>query len=196
MTNHEIIQPVARPLLWLLYLLGIYNIAMALLPLVKKKDELVDIPLTPTQRSLLGLDPRATPPPTPTTQYSTPPRYPRSPTPRNISPATRNNSTYGTPITGSPSFGREGSGSPTGSPLWQKAVGRARDPARRSSYGSPSPLGPGFGGKEGSILGAPSTPSPSAGKGASVGLNSKWLYNKGRSSSGSRNTYSGSVFVG
>ena len=175
----------------ILYFLGSYNIAIAFLPLMRTKDELADIPLTPTQRSLLGLDPRATPPPTPGTHYITPPRYPRSPTPRNISPAARNSSAYSTPITRSPSFGRESSDSPTGSPLWQKAVGRTRDPARRSSYGSPSPLGPGLGGREGSMMGAPSTPSPTTGRGVTVGLNSKWLYNKGRSSSGSRGMYSG-----
>ena len=189
MIRHDIVRPIATPALLLLYLLGLYNIAIASLPLVKNKDELADIPLTPTQRSLLGLDPRATPPPTPGTQYTTPPRYPHSPTPRNISPAARSSSVYSTPITRSPSFGRERSDSPTGSPLLQKAVGRTRDPVRRSSYGSPSPLGPGFGGREGSVLGLPSTPSPTSGRGATVGLNSKWLYNKGRSSSGNRSIF-------
>lgn len=186
-------------MLLLVYVLALLNIGKALLPLIQNRDELVDIPLSPTQRSLLGLDPRATPPPTPGTQYITPPRYPRSPTPRNMSPATRSSSAYSTPITGSPSFGREGSDSPlgnAGSPLWQKAMGKTREAARRSSYGSPSPLGPGLGGREGSVLGAPSTPSPSTGRGTTVGLNSKWLYNKGRSSSGSRGMYTGSTFVG
>lgn len=191
--GHAAIRPFGTISYWAFWLLGLYNIIRALLPLFKNKDELTDIPLTPTQRSLLGLDPTATPPPTPDTKYITPPRYPRSPTPRNVSPATRNNSAYSTPITRSPSFGRERSDSPVGSPWGQKSMGRTRDPARRSSYGSPSPLGPGFGGREGSILGAPSTPSPTAGRGASVGLNSKWLYNKGRSSSG---MYSGSTLLG
>lgn len=190
---HDPIRPFGTITYWASWLLGFYNILTALLPLVKNKDELVDIPLTPTQRSLLGLDPRATPPPTPETKYVTPPRYPHSPTPRNLSPAGRNSSAYSTPISRSPSFGRERSDSPQGSPWGQKSFGRAREPARRSSYGSPSPLGPGFGGREGSILGAPSTPSPSTGRGASVGLNSKWLYNRGRSSSG---MYSGSTALG
>lgn len=69
------------------------------------------------------------------------------------------------------------------------------DTARRSSYGSPSPLGPGGGS---SVLGAPGTPSPAAaGRGATVGLNNKWLYQKGRSASGSRypSMYSGSALV-
>lgn len=159
-----------------------------------------DIPLTPTQRALLGLDPTATPPPIPGTQYMTPPRYPRSPTPRNTSPAAtgRNGgySAYSTPISRSPSYGRERESnelSPTASPLWQKAIGNTR----RSSYGSPSPLGPGLGASVlgGSVFGAPSTPSPTAGRGASVGLNSKWLYEKGRRSSGGRSPFGGSTMV-
>ena len=184
----EFISSIAIPTLWLLISLIIYNLYTALTPLLRPKDELTDIPLTPTQRKLLGLEPTAAPPQTPGTQYITPPRYSHSPTPR-LSPATRNNSNYSTPISGSPSFGRERSDSPTGptsSPLYQKSIGRTREPVRRSSYGSPSPLGPGLGGREGSVMGAPHTPSPTAGRGASVGLNSKWLYNKGRSSSGGR----------
>lgn len=197
-------QPLTTPVFFLICLLGLYNVVTALSPLFKNKDELTDIPLTPTQRSLLGLDPSATPPLTPGTQYITPPRYPRSPTPRNISPATRSSSNYSTPITEqSPSFGRESSGdsstaSLAKSPLWQKSLGKMGDgTARRSSYGSPSPLGPGYGGPGGSVLGAPSTPSPAAGRGATVGLNNKWLYQKGRSASGSRypSMYSGSALV-
>ena len=115
---------------------------------------MIDIPLTPTQRSLLGLDPTATLSPSPGTQqqYVTPPRYPRSPTSRNISPLATTSrspgSNYSTSITNSPSFGREGSDSPGGnlaaSPLWQKSLGKSAA-MRRSSYGSPSPLGPGNG---------------------------------------------------
>lgn len=69
---------------------------------------------------------------------------------------------------------------------------------RRSSYGSPSPLGPGLGGSVlgGSVFGAPSTPSPTAGRGASVGLNSKWLYEKGRRDSGGRSPFGGSAVMG
>ena len=200
------LQPLTTPLLLLVCLLGLYNIATALSPLVKNTDEITDIPLTPTQRSLLGLDPKLTPPLTPGTQYMTPPPYPRSPTPRNISPAAtaaRNTSNYSTPITQSPSFGREASDSPTlsslaASPLWQKSLGKST--ARRSSYGSPSPLGPGYGyGGGNSILGTPSTPSPTNGRGAgaTVALNNKWLYQQGRSASGSRypRMYSGNTYV-
>ena len=183
------LQPITTPLVLLITLLGLYNILTALSPLIKTPDEMTDIPLTPTQRSLLGLDPTATPPPstTPgTQQYITPPRYPRSPTPRNISPlattSRSSGSTYGTPITKSPSFGRESSNSPganlAASPLRQKSLGKS-EAMRRSSYGSPSPLGPG-----GGVLGTPGTPSPTNGRGASVALNNKWLYQKGRSASG------------
>jgi len=167
----------------------LYNISIAVLPLFKKQDDLADIPLTPTQRALLGLDPNATPPLTPGTQYITPPRYPRSPTPRNISPASRSVSSRGTPQSrkGSPALGGD---SPSASPLWQKIMGHGKDTSRRYSYGSPSPLGPGLGGNERSVLGAPNTPSPTAGRGATVGLNSKWLYEKGRRSSGGWSVYS------
>ena len=75
--------------------------------------------------------------------------------------------------------------------MWYKAVGGPREASRSNSYGTPSPLGRTFGGKDTSVLGVPSTPSPSAGKGASVGLNSKWLYERGRASPRSSFIYSG-----
>ena len=85
--------------------------------------------------------------------------------------------------------------SPSASPLWQKTLGGGgsggRDSLRRHSYGSPSPLGPGVGIKDGSVFGVPGTPSPSTGRGASVGLNNRWLYERGRASPGpGRNGYS------
>ena len=178
-------------LLLLVYLVFLYNIGIALLPLIKTPDNLADIPLTPTQRSLLGLDPNVAPSSTPTAQYITPPRYPRSPTPRTSSPGTRSGSASDSPLPrkGSP-LGRPRSGgaySPSTSPMWQKAVGSSRDTTRRNSYGTPSPLGRALGG---SVLGAPNTPSPAAGKGASVGLNSKWLYERGRASPRGSGAYS------
>ena len=82
----------------------------------------------------------------------------------------------------------------TPSPLWQKAV-----EGRRGSFGSGSPLGKSSGGAGSvlggsvfgaSVLGKPSTPSPSqVGRGSSVGLNSKWLYERGRASFGERGMY-------
>lgn len=156
-----------------------------------KEDNLTDIDLTPSQRALLGLDPNAAPPATPATQYITPPRYPRSSTPRNDSSGSWRGSNADSPISrqGSPSLGRQGSESPFSPspiPMWQKAIGGSRDMVRRHSYGSPSPLGLGRGGKDASVLGVPSTPSPSTGRGSSVVLNNRWLYERGRVSPGSR----------
>ena len=178
-------------------LLFVYNILVTLAPIMRPKDNITDIPLTPTQRAALGLDPNAATPPPPNTKvspYITPPRYSRSPTPRKSSSGSRSGSPAGSPgsRSESPFLKRQGSDSsfsPSHSPLWQKAVGGSRDSSRQYSYGSPSPLGPGTG-KDVSILGAPSTPSPSTGRGTSVGLNSKWLYERGRASPTSRNLYS------
>ena len=72
--------------------------------------------------------------------------------------------------------------SPIASPLLQKAMGGGMNGARRHSYGSPSPLGPGA--SRINLPEAPGSPSPAA-KAPSVGLNSKWLYDKGRRNSGS-----------
>lgn len=188
----QTVQSYTYNFLGILSLLSIFNIAVACYPLVMKKDNLTDIDLTPSQRALLGLDPNAAPPATSATQYITPPRFPRSATPRNNSPGSWSGSNVDSPISrqGSPSLSLQGSESSFSSsavPMWQKAVGGSRDIGRRHSYGSPSPLGFGHGGKDTSILGVPSTPSPSAGKGASVGLNNRWLYERrGRLSPGSR----------
>ncbi|KAI4169177.1 MAG: hypothetical protein LQ343_005885 [Gyalolechia ehrenbergii] len=175
--------------------LPFFNIAIALYPLYKGQDNVPDIPLTPSQRALLGLDPNATPPPAQGAQYITPPRYPRSTTPRNSSPASNrsNRSSAGsTPFSRkersseSSSFGRSESDSPfssSASPLWHKgALGSGRD-SRRHSLGLPSPLGPG---KNDSRWCLPSTPSPVMGKGqgASVRLNNRWLYQRQRTGSG------------
>ncbi|KAL8790146.1 MAG: hypothetical protein Q9195_006526 [Heterodermia aff. obscurata] len=80
--------------------LFVYNILVTLAPIMRPKDNLTDIPLTPTQRAALGLDPNAAaPPPTNTTisPYITPPRYSRSPTPRKSSSGSRSRSPAGSP---------------------------------------------------------------------------------------------------
>lgn len=60
-----------------IYLLA--NIALALRPLfLPTTDQITDIPLTPTQRSLLGLDPSSSPATPQSGGYITPPRYRRS----------------------------------------------------------------------------------------------------------------------
>ncbi|KAI9744172.1 MAG: hypothetical protein M1818_002324 [Claussenomyces sp. TS43310] len=165
----------------------VYNIAMAFLPLVGPKDDLSDIPLTPAQRKLLGLAPSSAPP-TPGSQYATPPRYARTPTPLKGSPS---NGNLGSSISGKGSAAQDsprGSPfSPNASPLLHKAMG-GMSSIRRPSYGSPSPLGPAA---QKTWLEGPNTPSPTVGKGASgVGLNSKWLYERGRGSPGNGSLFS------
>jgi nucleoporin POM34 len=148
--------------------------------------------LTPAQRKLFGLPPRSKAP-TPDAKYSTPPRYRRTPT-LNNSPGSKG-SFPNSPLSGK---GREsplgesfGSQFSPGSPLLQKAmgsgIGTGIGGSRRHSYGSASPLGPGnsrFGWSD-----APGSPSPSTAKNPSVGLNSKWLYDKERRNSGSARLY-------
>jgi nucleoporin POM34 len=161
-----------------------YNIIVAMSPLVRKKDDLSDIPLTPAQRRLLGLPPSSKPP-TPGSNYITPPRYARTGTPLSGSPGSRESYSK-SPLSGSPINGSTSGSpfSPGASPLLQKAMGGAglNNGSRRHSYGSPSPLGPGS--SRIIVQETPGTPSPTAAKGATVGLNSKWLYDKGRRNSG------------
>lgn len=168
----------------------LYNIFVACLPLLRKPDEINDIPLTPAQRKLMGLAPSSAPP-TPGSSYVTPPRYARTPTPMSGSPSnkdrysgsssTRKESPAGGSAAGSPF-------SPASSPLLHKAVGGGYNGSRRESYGSGSAYGSGsplgYSTSRSSVLEAPSTPTPSGTKGSNIGLNSKWLYEKGRRNSG------------
>lgn len=182
------LQPYATYGYYVLQLIFVYNIVLACFPLFRAKDDMSDIPLTPAQRKLLGLPPSSAPP-TPGSQYITPPRYARTPTPLSGSPV--NKGTYsGSPLSGkgSPLSGSlSGSPfSPGASPLLQKAIGGGMAGMRRHSYGSPSPLGPGA--SRMNVPEAPGTPSPGS-KGNGIGLNSKWLYDKGRRNSGSTRLY-------
>ncbi|QDS69049.1 hypothetical protein FKW77_009794 [Venturia effusa] len=174
------------------------KLAVALTPLWTRGDDMSDIPLTPSQRQLLGLGPSSAPATPGSGGYITPPRFARS-TPRSVSSTQAGvygsspfeRSANGSPISGSPlagkgsasPYGMSGFGSPiSGSPLVRKAV-----EGRRSSFG-------GSGLREsmsrGDLLGldestssAPGSPSSSsiaAGTRASgVHLNSKWLYQRG-----------------
>ncbi|KAJ5794668.1 hypothetical protein N7457_001267 [Penicillium paradoxum] len=123
----------------LLRLFFVFNILVALSPLFRPKDNLSDIPLTPTQRSLLGLDPAVTSPATPGTTFVTPPRY-RLSTSRKASPASRSTS----PMSANASFSERRSSigtpfSPVTSPLFHKAVSNGdRESAHRQSFGSTS----------------------------------------------------------
>ncbi|KAL2133643.1 hypothetical protein VTI74DRAFT_1999 [Chaetomium olivicolor] len=176
-----------------LILVPLVNIVFALLPLVRPQDDLSDIPLTPAQRKLLGLPPSSRPA-TPNSVYSTPPRYSRTPSlagsPASIksyasSPlsnlASPGSGQYSSPKLGtSPSKLNAGQYSPSVSPLLQRAVGGGMNGAR-ASFGSPSPLNASTASSVFSE--GPGTPTP-GGKRSSVSLNNKWLYEKGRRSSG------------
>ncbi|CAK7263238.1 hypothetical protein SEPCBS119000_000395 [Sporothrix epigloea] len=199
-----------------LFLMGVYavlvvNMARSLLPLFREPDTLSDIPLTPSQRKLLGL-PSVKAGATPNAVYTTPPRYARTPSvsgsAASITTATRGSGSLNE--TGM-SFGRSFVGSPiSGSPLFPKTRastggvingdGSPFSPtspfqsARKASFGSPGTLGgstPGVLGAANSLFDSslsslPGTPSPT-GKRLSMGLSNKWLYEKGRrNSSGTR----------
>ncbi|KAJ5958734.1 uncharacterized protein N7479_005884 [Penicillium vulpinum] len=195
--------------LFILQLFFIFNVLMALYPLFRPKDDLSDIPLTPTQRSLLGLDPAATPPATPGTTYVTPPRY-RLSTSRKASPASRQSS----PMSANASFSERRTSistpfSPVSSPLLYKAMSNGatsnggRESVQRQSFGSQSFGSQSFGsqsfgstsslarsnsfGESTSSMG-PSTPSPLMGKRGSLGVKNKWLYERSRRFSASGGT--------
>ena len=177
----------------LIFFVPLYNILSNCSPLLRNKDDLSDIPLTPGQRRLLGLPPSSRPP-TPGSAYSTPPRFSRTPSVGSASSrrsfSTSPVSNRGSPVrsggygngNGSWSGSLSGSsfagiGSPS-SPLLQKAM----NGARRSSIGSLGSPSPSLGASLGASLFVPDSPSPNpaAGKRSSIGLNSKWLYEKGR----------------
>lgn len=165
------------------------KIGLACLPLIRTTDELADIPLTAAQRKLLGLPPSSAPP-TPDARYCTPPRYSRTPS---VAGSVGSRASYASsPLSGRGSPALQGSvgGSPSpfnasGSPLMSKSVSGLVN-GSRSSFASSSPFGASSSStyQFGESL-SPSTPSPSSGKRTSVGLNNKWLYERGRRSSGS-----------
>ena len=172
------------------------NIYLAIRPLFNTPDNLNDVDLTATQRSLLGLDPNSTPVVTPSTQYSTPPRYPRSGTPSSAGSAW---SRAAVPSGSTPgSVRRVGSGSPWGtpdmalrdSPLWNKGLQAVGEEKRRHSYGfTPLPVLEGVSTPPGGSVFGPGTPSPA--ERGSVPITSRWVFNQGRSRSGKRNSLTG-----
>ncbi|KAL1586467.1 hypothetical protein WHR41_05160 [Cladosporium halotolerans] len=185
------------------------NMAVTLAPLFRRPDACEDIPLTPQQRHALGLPPMSRPAtPQEQAQYVTPPKYSRSATPRSINSTGSFADSMRVQARASPLSGRgspldasisspfgsarraSGSGSPfSASPLKDKMLANNPDMGRRGSFGSSrgSPLGGDFDGL--------SSSSGKTGR-ASVGLNSKWLYQKGRASPGLTGTGwgTGSVF--
>ncbi|KAK3640491.1 hypothetical protein LTR56_011829 [Elasticomyces elasticus] len=177
-------EPYQFYILLILRLFFAMNLIIGFAPLLKPKDNCDDVPLTPSQRQLLGLPPMSRPAtPQEQQQYVTPPRYSRSTTPQSNTSSLRAQ-TSGSPLNGRPlesstsQLGRRSvSGSPGmggASPLAYGGL-RSNSGARRTSFQS-SPLST----PEFDAAGSISTPTKS-GK-ASVGLNSKWLYEKGRGS--------------
>ncbi|KAF3358018.1 hypothetical protein VdG1_05683 [Verticillium dahliae VDG1] len=181
--SHKLVSESTRSILGWAYLvlktIPIANSVTALLPLFRTTDDLSDIPLSAAQRQQLGLPPGPKVA-TPDAVFSTPPRYSRTPSLAG-SPAS-NRSYASSPLSGrgSPAFGGNLNGSsfsPASSP--SKFAGGLNE-NRRSSFGSPSPL-PSSGSS--GLFADPTSPSPSTSKRTSVGLNNKWLYERGRRSS-------------
>ncbi|EFX02657.1 nuclear pore complex protein [Grosmannia clavigera kw1407] len=203
------------PTLWLLVQLAlVLNIARAIMPLFRQPDTMADIPLTPGQRKLLGLVPvrmSASVTPGGVAAFTTPPRYARTPS-MSSSPAaaasgltaasnmaTGSRSSYASytssPISSSPLFNKTRAVSGTSSSFSTAASPFPK--GRRSSFGSfgsPGAVSSGAGPasapspslfSESTLSVFPGTPSPSSGKRLSMGLNNKWLYEKGRRGSGS-----------
>ncbi|SMR60180.1 unnamed protein product [Zymoseptoria tritici ST99CH_3D1] len=191
------LHPYPSYILWAIRLVFFTNAFFAILPAVRTADACEDIPLSPKQRSLLGLPPMSRPAtPQEKEQYVTPPRFARSSTPRSAgntgmraegldSPLSGRGTPLNTSGTGG-SIRAPGSGSPYNSGLYRSVSGSggmggsgsgmqsaAESTRRRLSYTNTrsSPLTV----SEFEAMGQ-GTPS----KRASVGLNNKWLYEKGR----------------
>lgn len=183
---HTLLQslaPYPTYTLLLIQLFSLFNITMASLPLLRTPDTCEDIPLTPAQRQLFGLPPASRPAtPQEKEQWITPPRYSRSAsnTPRS-SPSSLRAEISGSPVPSmSTPFG-SGSRRHSGSPLTEErrrlSLNRGNSPLSISEFDA---------------AGSVNTPSKVNLNRASVGLNSKWLYEKGRASpTGSRLSGSG-----
>ena len=204
-------------LLLAIRILFLVNIVLSLrqgIPYLARRDNIEDIPLTPSQRSLLGLPPstKTTPassPLAPSTGYVTPPRYHRrlsgsaspsasmngTPTAEPVSADRRSisanysatplsTSRYTLGFSPSPNApqtqpynrtGRVASGSPfspSGSPLFHKAIDRQRRQSQDFDFGRSPGLARGNSRKEGA--GDRGSPLPRAKK----GVNFKWLYDQ------------------
>ncbi|KAF2170965.1 hypothetical protein M409DRAFT_63971 [Zasmidium cellare ATCC 36951] len=188
----RLIHPYPVYVLWIARLLLLVNIGVATAPLWRTPDACEDIPLTPSQRELMGLPPMSRPAtPQEKEQYVTPPRFSRSNTPRSASSSVRAEvsgsplSGRGTPLDNTGSFLRtspfdsqrrtSGSLSPLAAGSALKSGGSER---RRLSYTSnrSSPLSVSEFDSSGSLQ------TPTKGTKSSMGLNNKWLYEKGRGS--------------
>lgn len=185
LTNHQY----TTYTLLALRLFFLLNIGLACAPLLRKPDACEDIPLTPSQRNLLGLPPMSRPAtPQEREQYVTPPRYSRSNTPSSRGSNGGVRPGGGSPLSGVPSAWRSPSGSPlpTGSLHVRQGSG-----TRKLSYNSnrSSPLSISEFDAIGGSVNTPTKRDPQ--HRASVGLNSKWLYEKGKAGSGVQMSGSG-----
>ncbi|KAK4565746.1 hypothetical protein LTR86_003595 [Recurvomyces mirabilis] len=178
-------EPYSSYFLYLLRAFFTINIILAFAPLFRPKDNCDDVPLNPSQRQLMGLPPMSRPAtPQEEAQYVTPPRYSRSATPQS-------SNSLRAQASGSPLSGR-GPGTPMDSSQLRRSVSGSPRPSTlgtptgqhsRSSFGRNSPLST----LEFDAAGSISTPTKN--NKASVSLNSKWLYEKGRASP--RSSFSG-----
>ena len=185
-------MPYSELIFYVVFLILAGNIGVQLLPLYRRRfpDHMADIPLTPSQRQIMGLRTDVATPQTPGSAYAspsyvTPPRYQKS-TPRS-SFSNQGERASQSPLSGRPraSMAISTSNSPfspntgNGSPLFQKALGGG-SAQKRLSYGGGTPMSNSLFGDSSSSA-TPGTPTPGPGK-ASVGLNNKWLYEKRRDS--------------
>ncbi|KAF2483679.1 nuclear pore complex component-domain-containing protein [Neohortaea acidophila] len=176
-------------------LLILANITLSLAPLFRTPDACEDIPLSPTQRKLFGLPPLSRPAtPQEKEQWVTPPRYARSASGTPLSAT----SSLQPEVSGSPLdfSGRKSSfpnspafRSPSGSPASAMGTRHGSGERRRLSYTATrsSPLSV----SEFDAAGSVNTPTKTNHR-ASVGLNNKWLYEKGKANGSGWGT--GSVF--
>ena len=174
-TSLTSLLPTADTIIWLVRLLCAANALIALrpiLPYVSQNDEMSDIPLTPSQRALLGLSPSTISTPASAQSigpgsYITPPRYRRSSASfarspgsgqsadhssvvanYNSSPFSTSRYTVGFSPSPAPQSGyrRTASGSPfsPASPLFHKAVGSSSSHAEINSFGDSFSRSTGF----------------------------------------------------
>lgn len=188
------LQPFLSYILYLLRAFFLLNISIATMPLLRSPDACEDIPLTPAQRQLFGLPPMSRPAtPQEEEQYVTPPRYSRSATPQSGSSLRADVpgsplADRGMPLDGS-EFRKSVSNSPRPSPLGgsgrsnaEGAYGERRRLSFQDSRGSPRSGGSGWPSEFDAALMSGGTSTPFMRSKASVSLNNKWLYEKGRGS--------------
>ena len=198
----------ASIVVYLIWILLSANIVLSLrqtIPYISKKDTIEDIPLTPSQRALLGLPPSASSTPVRTGSpfaaspgYVPPPRYHRRISSNNSTSSSTPNSSDRRSISanygGTPSRGTFSNNIPFsppsgGSPLFHKAIERQQRrqsqsdfdlTQQRNSYGTGAEVGGlsrsnSMNARSG-IAGSPVLSR--TGTGARKGVNFKWMYDQ------------------